>query len=56
MIVEYIDAHNQGFEVEPICNDLQVAPSAYDAHRTRPPSARSLTDAATLPTAAGNAA
>ncbi|RFU19659.1 IS3 family transposase [Geodermatophilus marinus] len=38
--------------VEPICRVLteagvKIAPSTYYAHRTRPPSARSLTDAAT---------
>ena len=47
MIVEYIDAHKDQFGVEPICKDLQVAPSTYYAHRSRPPSARSVSDAAT---------
>ena len=47
MIVDYIDAHKDQFGVEPICRDLQVAPSTYYAHRSRPPSARSMSDAAT---------
>ncbi len=47
MIVEYIDAHKSEFGVEPICRDLQVAPSTYYAAKARPPSARSVTDAAT---------
>jgi len=47
VIVEYIDAHKDQFGVEPICRDLQVAPSTYYAHRARPPSARSVNDAAT---------
>ena len=47
MIVEFIDAHRDKHGVEPICQQLQVAPSTYYAHRTRAPSARSVTDAAT---------
>lgn len=47
MIAKYIDAHKEEFGVEPICRDLQVAPSTYYAHRTRPPSARSISDTAT---------
>ncbi|GIG41216.1 putative transposase for insertion sequence element IS986/IS6110 [Cellulomonas phragmiteti] len=47
MIVEYIDAHKDRFGVEPICRDLQVAPSTYYAAKSRPPSARSLSDVAT---------
>ena len=46
MIVEYIDDHKDQFGVEPICRDLQIAPSTYYAHRTRAPSARSVSDAA----------
>lgn len=45
MIVDYIDAHRDQFGVEPICRDLQVAPSTYYAAKTRPPSARSVADA-----------
>jgi putative transposase len=47
VIVEFIDAHREEHGVEPICAQLQVAPSTYYAHRNRPPSARSVTDAAT---------
>lgn len=47
MIVDYIDAHKDEFGVEPICTELQVAPSTYYAARSRRPSARSLSDAAT---------
>ena len=51
MIVEFIDAHRDAHReehgVEPICAELQIAPSTYYAHRTRPPSARSVADAAT---------
>ena len=47
MIVEFIDAHREEHGVEPICAELRIAPSTYYAHRTRPPSARSVTDAAT---------
>jgi putative transposase len=52
VIVGYLDAHKDEFGVEPICRVLtdagtKIAPSTYYAHRTRPPSARSVTDAAT---------
>jgi len=47
VIVEFIDEHKSEFGVEPICRDLQIAPSTYYAHRARPPSARSVTDAVT---------
>ena len=43
----YIDAHKGEYGVEPICKVLQVAPSTYYAAKTRPPSARSVSDAAT---------
>ena len=46
-MVDYIDGHKEEFGVEPICEALQVAPSTYYAHRSRPPSARSVSDAAT---------
>ena len=46
MIVEYIDAHKDAFGVEPICRELQVAPSTYYAAKTRPPSQRAVDDAA----------
>jgi putative transposase len=52
VIVDYIDAHKDEFGVEPICRVLtdagtKIAPSTYYAHRTRPASARSVSDAAT---------
>jgi putative transposase len=52
VIVDYIDAHRERFGVEPICRVLtdagtKIAPSTYYAHQTRPPSARSVSDAAT---------
>lgn len=47
MIVGYIDEHKDRLGVEPICKVLQVAPSTYYAAKTRAPSARSISDAAT---------
>ncbi|MGY1838113.1 MULTISPECIES: IS3 family transposase [unclassified Modestobacter] len=52
MIVAFIDAHRDEHDGEPICTVLteagaKIAPSGYYAHRPRPPSARSVTDAAT---------
>ena len=52
MIVAYIDAHRDRLGVEPICRVLtdagtQIAPSTYYAAKTRAPSARSVSDAAT---------
>ena len=52
MIVDYIDAHRDQHGVEPICRVLteagtQIAPSTYYAAKTRPPSARALSDAST---------
>jgi len=44
--VAFIDGHRAEFGVEPICKDLQVAPSTYYAAKTRPASARSVSDAA----------
>lgn len=43
--MEFIDAHRSEFGVEPICRQLQVAPSTYYAAKARPPSARALSDA-----------
>ena len=56
VIVDYIDAHRhhvvegRQLGVEPICAVLKdagvpIAPSSYYAHRTRPPSARTVRDA-----------
>ena len=52
MIVAYIDEHRERLGVEPICRVLtgagtQIAPSTYYAAKTRPPSARSVSDLAT---------
>jgi len=44
-MIPYIDENRDSFGVEPICRTLQVAPSSYYAARTRPPSARSVSDA-----------
>ncbi len=41
----FVDAHRDRFGVEPVCRELQIAPSSYYARKTRPPSARSLRDA-----------
>ena len=46
-VVQYISDHKDVFGVEPICTALQVAPSTYYAAATRPPSARTVSDAAT---------
>jgi hypothetical protein len=43
----FIDEKRSEFGVEPICRELQVAPSSYYAAKARPPSKRSSTDAAT---------
>lgn len=45
-MTQLIDAHKHEFGVEPICRTLQVAPSSYYAVKVRPPSARSISDAA----------
>jgi putative transposase len=43
-VTRFIDTHREEFGVEPICEVLQVAPSAYYAHKARPPSARAVAD------------
>ena len=45
----YIDTHRDRFGVEPILHALEVAPSTYYATKARPPSKRSLSDAALKP-------
>ena len=50
--MDYIDQHKKEHGIEPICRVLteagaKIVPSTYYAHHTRPPSARSVTDAAT---------
>ena len=42
----FIGAHRERFGVEPICRELQVAPSTYYAARRRRPSARQVRDEA----------
>jgi putative transposase len=41
----FIDDHNKEFGVEPMCEVLPIAPSTYYAAKSRPPSARDLSDA-----------
>jgi len=45
-MIAFIDGHKDEFGVEPICTELQVAPSTYYAARSRAPSARAVSDAA----------
>jgi putative transposase len=44
-MIAYIDANRDRFGVEPICQVLPIAPSAYYQHRRRRPSARAVRDA-----------
>jgi len=48
-VTRYIDENRGRFGVEPICTTLQIAPSTYYAAKRRPPSARTLSDAALKP-------
>ena len=43
-MIAYIDAHKERFGVEPICEQLPIAPSTYYAAKVRPPSARAVRD------------
>jgi len=45
-VTRYIDEQRVAFGVEPVCRALAIAPSSYYAARARPPSARSVRDAA----------
>lgn len=50
MVVQFIDEHRDRFGVEPICrvlteHDVPIAPSGYYAFKTRPASARAVSDA-----------
>jgi len=45
-MTRFIDEQRTTHGVEPICRVLEIAPSSYYAARVRPPSARSLRDAA----------
>jgi putative transposase len=49
VIVGFIDENRDELGVEPICADLQVAPSTYYAAKSRPLSARALRDAVMIP-------
>ncbi len=40
----YVDDHKKDFGVEPICEQLQIAPSTYYAAKSRPASARAVRD------------
>ena len=48
-MTRFIDGHRERFGIEPICRELQVAPSTYYAARKRPPSARAMRDAVMMP-------
>jgi putative transposase len=43
-MTRFIDQHRDRFGVEPICTVLQIAPSTYYAHKSRPPSRRAVRD------------
>jgi transposase InsO family protein len=43
-MIRYIDEHRDAFGVEPICEQLPIAPSSYYAAKSRPPSAREQRD------------
>ena len=45
-MTRFIETHRARFGVEPICRELQVAPSSYYAARQRPHSARRIRDEA----------
>lgn len=44
-MIEFIDQYRDGFGVEPICAELPIAPATYYAAKTRPRSARAVSDA-----------
>jgi transposase InsO family protein len=48
-MIAYIEAHRERFGVEPICEQLPIAPSTYYAARLRPPSERAKRDEALKP-------
>jgi putative transposase len=43
-MTKFIDDHKERFGVEPMCKVLPIAPAAYYAAKSRPPSARTLSD------------
>ncbi len=52
-MIAYIDEYKAEHGVEPICSELQVAPSTYYAAKSRPPSARTIRDATMKPKVLG---
>ena len=40
----FVDRHRDRFGVEPMCREIEASASAYRARRTKPPSARALSD------------
>ncbi|WP_304052032.1 IS3 family transposase, partial [Jatrophihabitans endophyticus] len=53
VVIAFVDDHRERFGVAPICRVLTahgvpIAPNSYYAHKTRPPSRRSLRDARVL--------
>ena len=44
-MIQFIDQHRTRFGVEPICKELPIAPATYYAAKSRPPSARTVSDA-----------
>ena len=49
VIVDFIDENKEELGVEPVCKELQVAPSTYYAAKNRPLSARAARDALLVP-------
>jgi putative transposase len=49
VIVDFIDENKEELGVEPVCKELQVAPSTYYAAKARPLSARAARDALLVP-------
>ncbi|SFI01118.1 hypothetical protein E3O11_16620 [Cryobacterium levicorallinum] len=47
-MITFIDENKHDYGVEPICKELQIAPSTYYAAISRPPSKRSKTDEETV--------
>jgi putative transposase len=45
MMVAFVDEHRDEFGVEPICNELPMAPSTYYDYKKQPRSARAIRDA-----------
>ncbi len=48
-MVKFVDENRDEFGVEPICTQLQLAPSTYYAAKSRPPSVRELRDQILMP-------